>query len=83
VPGAHLAPVESSQPRVLSTRLADTARGAQASVTVYSLIETAKANGLEPHDYLRHVLQHIAAADTVEKIEALLPCSTSPLQWYT
>jgi hypothetical protein len=52
---------------------ADTARGARASATVYSLIETAKANGLEPYDYLRHVLTHIAAADTVENIEALLP----------
>jgi len=52
---------------------ADTPRGARASATVYSLIETAKANGLEPYDYLRHVLQHIAAADTVEKFEALLP----------
>ena len=55
---------------------ADTARGARASATVYSLIETAKANGLEPYDYLHHVLAHIAAADTVEKIEALLPWNT-------
>jgi len=54
---------------------ADTPRGARASATIYSLIETAKANGLEPYDYLRHVLQHIAAADTVEKFEALLPWS--------
>jgi hypothetical protein len=52
---------------------ADTARGARASATVYSLIETAKANGQEPYEYLRHVLMHIAAADTVEKVEALLP----------
>jgi transposase/uncharacterized coiled-coil protein SlyX len=52
---------------------ADTSRGARASATAYSLIETAKANGLEPYEYLRHVLTHIAAADTVEKIEALLP----------
>ena len=52
---------------------ADTPRGARASATAYSLIETAKANGLEPYEYLRHVLQHIAAADTVEKFEALLP----------
>ncbi len=52
---------------------ADTSRGAKASATVYSLIETAKANGLEPYDYLRHVLTHIAAADSVERIEALLP----------
>ena len=52
---------------------ADTARGARASATVYSLIETAKANGLEPYDYLRHVLEHIVAADTVEKLVSLLP----------
>ena len=52
---------------------ADTPRGARASATCYSLIETAKANGLEPYDYLRHLLQNIAAADTVEKLEALLP----------
>jgi len=53
----------------------DTPRGAKASATCYSLIETAKANGLEPYAYLHHVLQHIAAADTLEKIEALLPWS--------
>lgn len=52
---------------------ADTPRGAKASATCYSLIETAKANGLEPYDYLRRVLENIGAADTVEKIEALLP----------
>ena len=52
---------------------ADTPRGARASATVYSLIETAKANGLEPFTYLHHVLQHIGAASTVEDIEALLP----------
>jgi transposase len=52
---------------------ADTPRGARASATVYSLIETAKANGIEPYDYLLHVLKHIASADTLEKLEALLP----------
>jgi len=52
---------------------ADTPRGARASASCYSLVETAKSNGLEPYEYLRQVLQHIAAADTVEKLEALLP----------
>ena len=51
----------------------DTPRGARASATCYSLIETAKANNLEPYDYLVKVLQRFAAADTLEKIEALLP----------
>jgi len=51
----------------------DTARGAKASATCYSLIETAKANGLEPSEYVHYVLQHIANAKTVEDVEALLP----------
>lgn len=52
---------------------ADTPQGARASATCYSLIETAKANGLEPSAYIHHLLEHIAKADTVEKLEALLP----------
>ncbi|QNT04289.1 IS66 family transposase [Marinomonas arctica] len=52
---------------------ADSSRGANASATCYSLIETAKANGLEPSSYIHYLLDHIADADTLEKIEALLP----------
>jgi transposase len=51
----------------------DTPKGAQASAIHYSLIETAKANGLEPYAYLSQVLKALPYADTVEKIEALLP----------
>ena len=51
----------------------DTSRGARASATCYSLVESAKANGLEPYDYLTRVLSDIADADTLEKLEALLP----------
>lgn len=52
---------------------ADTARGARASATCYSLIETAKVNGLEPSAYITYVLDNIAEATTVEQLEALLP----------
>ena len=62
-----------NQWELLTGYLADTPRGAKASATVYSLIETAKANGLEPFAYLHPVLQHIGGASTVEEIEALLP----------
>ncbi len=51
----------------------DTPGGARGSATCYSLIETAKANGLEPYAYIHYVLKHIGAADTLEKLEALLP----------
>ena len=51
----------------------DTPKGARASAVHYSLIETAKANNLEPHAYLVYVLKKLPYADTVEKLEALLP----------
>lgn len=51
----------------------DTPAGAHASAGIYSLVETAKANGHEPHSYLCKVLRDLPAAKTVEDIEALLP----------
>ncbi len=48
-------------------------KGVKASANLYSLIETAKANSLEPYTYLRHVFTELPQADTVEAIEALLP----------
>ena len=53
--------------------LADTVRGAQARANLYSLIETAKANGLEPYAYLRLVFTELPRVTTLEHIEALLP----------
>jgi len=38
-----------------------------------SLIETAKANRLEPYAYLRYLFTELPKATTVEAIEALLP----------
>ena len=52
---------------------ADTPKGATASANLYSLIETAKANGLEPYYYLRYVFTELPKAQTVEQIETLLP----------
>ena len=51
----------------------DTPAGARASATHYSLIETAKANGLEPYAYFKQVLSALPYAESVEDIEALLP----------
>lgn len=48
-------------------------RGADASANLYSLIETAKANGLEPHAYLTRIFTGLPNAQTVAEIEALLP----------
>jgi transposase len=51
----------------------DTPKGAAASAQIYSLIETAKANGQEPYAWLRHVLERLPQAESVEDFEALLP----------
>ena len=48
-------------------------RGAEASAAIYSLIETAKANGLEPYNYLRHLLENLPSANTDQEYKALLP----------
>jgi hypothetical protein len=47
--------------------------GATASARLYSLVETAKANRVEPHAYLTHLFTHLPAATTVDEFEALLP----------
>jgi transposase len=51
----------------------DTVAGAHASANLYSLIETCKANGIEPYTYLVELFRHLPLAKTVEDFEALLP----------
>lgn len=47
--------------------------GARASANLYSLVETAKACGLEPCQYLKTVFTLLPQAQSVEDIEKLLP----------
>jgi transposase len=54
-------------------------RGAYASATMYSLIETAKANNLEPYHYLEFIFKRLPEADTTEKLEQLLPWNVSEI----
>ena len=51
----------------------DSVAGVKSSANLYSLIETAKANGLEPHAYLREVFTNLPLAASVQDVEALLP----------
>ncbi|WP_185234993.1 IS66 family transposase [Teredinibacter franksiae] len=51
----------------------DTPKGANASAIYYSLIETAKANGLEPYGYFKDMLKKLPYAETMEDLEKLLP----------
>ena len=49
----------------------NTENGANASAILYSLVETAKANGLIPFDYLRYLLEELPKEP--EDIDYLLP----------
>jgi hypothetical protein len=51
----------------------DTPAGAEASARLYSLIEAAKASGLEPYAYLKRVFTELPRMTTADEIEALLP----------
>lgn len=54
----------------------DTPKGADASAVVYSLVESAKANGIEPFAYLQHVLvqlPYFGKSPSHEDLEALMP----------
>jgi hypothetical protein len=57
----------------------DTPKGAKVSAQLYSLVETAKANDHEPYAWLRHALERLPLATSVEDYEALLPRNCSPV----
>ena len=52
---------------------ADTVEGAAASAILYSIIETAKANGLEPYWYLRFLLEKAPGLKSKEDFRSLIP----------
>lgn len=54
----------------------DTTKGADSSAIVYSLVETAKANGIEPYKYLLYALTmmpYVGKIASYETLEALMP----------
>jgi transposase len=51
----------------------DTVKGAVASANLYSLVETCKANTVEPHAYLTYLFERLPHLKTVEDYETLLP----------
>ncbi len=51
----------------------DSVAGAQASANLYSLIETCKANSIDPYAYLVSLFRKLPAAQSADDFEALLP----------
>ena len=61
-------------------KVIDTIRGAESSVIIYSIAETAKANNLKPYDYFEYLLTEIPKhLDDTDRsfLDDLLPWSPS------
>ncbi|MDO8035512.1 transposase domain-containing protein [Janthinobacterium sp. SUN128] len=56
-----------------SWMFADSIDGMRANAIMYSLVTTAKANGLNPYDYLWHVFATLPYLKTAAEVESLLP----------
>ncbi|MCP1676545.1 hypothetical protein J2T57_003706, partial [Natronocella acetinitrilica] len=54
-------------------------RGGESAALVYSLIGTAKLNGIDPYAYLRAVIARIAD-HPINRIEELLPWNLPDLR---
>ena len=57
--------------------LSGSPRGASASATIYSLIETLKLNNLEPYYALRYILTKLPSTP-IDEINSLLPWNLDP-----
>jgi len=58
---------------------ANTPKGARASAVIYSIVETARANGLHPRSYLTYLFEQLPNLDLEDQnaIDSLLPWSAS------
>lgn len=57
----------------------NTAKGAEASAIIYSIVETAKENGLNPFNYLKYLFEELPNLDTSnkDKLAQLMPWSSA------
>lgn len=57
----------------------NTAKGAKSSAIIYSVVETAKENGLNPFNYLSYLFEELPNIDTTDEVQLtrLLPWSAS------
>jgi hypothetical protein len=51
----------------------DTVDGANASANLYSLVQTCKANGIDPYRYLAALFTALPNAQSADDYEALMP----------
>lgn len=56
----------------------NTPKGAKASATIYSIVESAKENGLNPYSYLQYLFERLPNVDmqNQDDVDELLPWSS-------
>jgi len=59
----------------------NTPEGAEASSAMFSIIETAKENGLVPYQYVKFLLETVPHMSSSDNLEKLLPWSDSLPDW--
>ena len=47
--------------------------GGRRAAVIYTVLETAKLNGLDPEAYLACILERLAKGHTIDRLDALLP----------
>lgn len=72
----------SIKPFVLGRKnwlFSNTAKGARSSAIIYSIVETAKENGLNPFNYLNYLFEELPNMDTTDKeqMAQFLPWSST------
>ena len=48
-------------------------KGAKAAANIYSMIETAKLNDINPEGYMKFVLEHKTDATNADLLKSLMP----------
>ena len=61
----------------------NTPRGAHASAAMYSLIESAKANKIEPYQYLHFLFTNLPLISCTDELRLLLPCYVTEEQMHS
>jgi hypothetical protein len=57
--------------------------GGERAAAIYTLVQTAKLNDVNPEAYLKNILTKIADGHPINKIEALLPWHEKSSNWST
>ncbi|WP_052829582.1 transposase domain-containing protein [Photobacterium gaetbulicola] len=73
-------PIDNNRVERKTWLFADTQRGANASATLFSIMLSCRANGVDPYAYLRHVLMELPQREEGCDVSDLLPCSNTIVQ---